>query len=76
MAGVEPIIMDRAFVPQSLKLWREQICLNDIQLIELNEAFAAQVIAVIQEAKLNRDIVNVNGGLMPWVIPLGCTGQT
>ncbi|HNM26833.1 MAG TPA: acetyl-CoA C-acyltransferase, partial [Saprospiraceae bacterium] len=42
--------------------------------IELNEAFAAQALAVIQEAGLNPDIVNVNGGAVALGHPLGCTG--
>ena len=48
--------------------------LNEIDLIELNEAFAAQTIAVIREAKLNPDIVNINGGAIALGHPLGCTG--
>ncbi|MGB1736073.1 MAG: acetyl-CoA C-acyltransferase, partial [Schleiferiaceae bacterium] len=45
-----------------------------IELIELNEAFAAQSLAVIREAGLNPDIVNVNGGAIALGHPLGCTG--
>ena len=48
--------------------------LNDVDLIELNEAFATQALAVIQEAGLNPDIVNVNGGAIALGHPLGCTG--
>ncbi len=48
--------------------------LKDIDLIELNEAFAAQALAVIGEAGLNPDIVNVNGGAIALGHPLGCTG--
>ena len=48
--------------------------LADVDLIELNEAFAAQSLAVIQEAGLNPDIVNVNGGAIALGHPLGCTG--
>ena len=48
--------------------------LNDLDLIELNEAFATQALAVIQEAGLNPDIVNVNGGAIALGHPLGCTG--
>ena len=48
--------------------------LNDIQQIELNEAFAAQALAVIQEAGLDPNIVNVNGGAIALGHPLGCTG--
>ena len=48
--------------------------LSQIQAIELNEAFAAQALAVIKEAGLNPDIVNVNGGAIALGHPLGCTG--
>ena len=47
---------------------------NDIGLIELNEAFAAQALAVIKELGLNPDIINVNGGAIALGHPLGCTG--
>lgn len=75
VAGVEPIIMGIgpcAAIPKALK--QGGLSLNDIQLIELNEAFAAQALAVIQEAGLNPDIVNVNGGAIALGHPLGCTG--
>jgi acetyl-CoA acyltransferase len=48
--------------------------LNEIDLIELNEAFASQSLAVVREAGLNPDIVNVNGGAIALGHPLGCTG--
>ncbi|HPN70985.1 MAG TPA: acetyl-CoA C-acyltransferase, partial [Saprospiraceae bacterium] len=48
--------------------------LTDIGLIELNEAFASQSLAVIKEAGLNPDITNVNGGAIALGHPLGCTG--
>ena len=48
--------------------------LSDIEQIELNEAFAAQALAVIQEAGLDPDTVNVNGGAIAMGHPLGCTG--
>ncbi len=75
VAGVEPIIMGIgpcAAIPKALK--KAGLKLNDIELIELNEAFAAQALAVIQEAGLNPDIVNVNGGALALGHPLGCTG--
>ncbi|HRB23593.1 MAG TPA: acetyl-CoA C-acyltransferase, partial [Ferruginibacter sp.] len=50
------------------------ISLNDIDLIELNEAFASQSLAVIRELKLNPSIVNINGGAIALGHPLGCTG--
>ncbi len=48
--------------------------LEDIELIELNEAFASQSVAVIRELGLNPDIVNINGGAIALGHPLGCTG--
>ena len=75
VAGVEPILMGIgpcAAIPKALK--RANLHLNDIQLIELNEAFAAQALAVIQEAGLNPELVNVNGGAIALGHPLGCTG--
>ena len=75
VAGVEPIIMGIgpcAAIPKALK--KAGLTLNDIDLIELNEAFGAQALAVMQEAGLNPDIVNVNGGALALGHPLGCTG--
>ncbi|MFT4522551.1 MAG: acetyl-CoA acyltransferase [Bacteroidia bacterium] len=59
-------------VPKALK--RAGLTLNDIDQIELNEAFASQSLAVICELGLNPDIVNVNGGAIALGHPLGCTG--
>lgn len=59
-------------IPKALK--RAGLTLNDIDQIELNEAFAAQSLAVIREAGLNPEIVNVNGGAIALGHPLGCTG--
>ncbi|MBI5915355.1 MAG: thiolase family protein [Bacteroidetes bacterium] len=75
VAGVEPMYMGIgpcAAIPKALK--QGGLSLNDIQQIELNEAFAAQALAVIQEAHLDPDIVNVNGGAVALGHPLGCTG--
>ena len=75
VAGVEPIIMGIgpcAAIPKALK--QAGVSLGDIDLIELNEAFAVQALAVMQEAGLNPDIVNVNGGAIALGHPLGCTG--
>ena len=75
VAGVEPRIMGVGpvdAIPKALK--QAGLKLNDIDLIELNEAFAAQSLGVIQEAGLNPDIVNVNGGAVALGHPLGCTG--
>lgn len=74
-AGVEPRIMGIGpvkAVPKALKL--AGLKQNDLELIELNEAFASQSIAVIRELGLNNDIVNVNGGAIALGHPLGCTG--
>lgn len=59
-------------VPKALK--RAGLCLEDIGLIELNEAFAAQALAVIRELHLDPEKVNVNGGAIALGHPLGCTG--
>ena len=75
VAGVHPRIMGIgpvAAVPKVLK--QAGIALADIDLIELNEAFASQSIAVIRELGLNPDIVNINGGAIALGHPLGCTG--
>lgn len=66
--GIGPIVA----IPKVLKL--SGLSLNDIELIELNEAFAAQSLAVIRELDLNPEITNVNGGAIALGHPLGCTG--
>ncbi|MGB5357541.1 MAG: acetyl-CoA C-acyltransferase [Eudoraea sp.] len=74
-AGVEPRIMGIGpvkAIPKALK--QAGLKQEDIQLIELNEAFASQSLAVIRELGLNKDIVNVNGGAIALGHPLGCTG--
>jgi len=73
--GVEPRIMGIGpvkAVPKALK--QANLTLNDIDLIELNEAFASQSLAVMRELNVNQDIVNVNGGAIALGHPLGCTG--
>ena len=73
--GVEPRIMGIGpvkAIPKALK--QANLTLNDIDLIELNEAFASQSLAVMRELNLNQDIVNVNGGAIALGHPLGCTG--
>lgn len=75
VVGVEPRIMGIGpvkAIPAVLK--RAGMSLNDIELIELNEAFASQSVAVINELNLNPDIVNVNGGAIALGHPLGCSG--
>jgi acetyl-CoA acyltransferase len=74
-SGVAPEVMGLGpikAVPRVLKL--SGLSLDDIQLIELNEAFAAQGLAVIRELGLNEEITNVNGGAIALGHPLGCTG--
>ena len=74
-SGVEPRIMGIGpvtAIPKALK--QAGLLLNQIDLIELNEAFAAQSLAVVRELGLNPDIVNVNGGAIALGHPLGCTG--
>ena len=74
-AGVHPRIMGVGpieAVPKVLK--QAGMSLTDIDLIELNEAFASQSLAVIRALNLNPDIVNINGGAIALGHPLGCTG--
>jgi acetyl-CoA acyltransferase len=73
--GVDPRIMGIgpvAAIPAALK--RAGLKLNDIDLIELNEAFAVQSLAVMRELDINPDITNVNGGAIALGHPLACTG--
>ncbi|MGA9271782.1 MAG: acetyl-CoA C-acyltransferase [Lutimonas sp.] len=73
--GVDPKIMGIGpvkAVPKALDF--AGLNLNDIELIELNEAFASQSLAVIRELGINSDLVNVNGGAISLGHPLGCTG--
>ena len=75
VVGVEPRIMGIGpveAIPKALK--QAGLSLNDINLIELNEAFASQSLAVIRELNINPEIVNVNGGAIALGHPLGCTG--
>jgi len=74
-AGVHPRIMGIgpvAAIPKVLQ--QANMSLGQIDLIELNEAFASQSLAVIKELGLNKDIVNINGGAIALGHPLGCTG--
>jgi acetyl-CoA acyltransferase len=76
VAGVRPEIMGIgpiAAIPKLLK--RQGMSLDDIDLIELNEAFAAQSLAVIRHLEMNPERVNVNGGAIALGHPLGCTGS-
>jgi acetyl-CoA acyltransferase len=75
VAGVEPRIMGIgpvAAVPKAVE--KAGLKLKDIELVELNEAFASQSLAVIRELGLDPSIVNVNGGAIALGHPLGCTG--
>jgi len=75
VAGVPPEIMGMgptAAIPKVLHM--AGLTLDDIGLIELNEAFASQALAVIRELGLNEEITNVNGGAIALGHPLGCTG--
>lgn len=74
-AGVHPRIMGIGPVAAIPKLLQQaNMSLGQIDLIELNEAFASQSIAVIKQLGLNPDIVNINGGAIALGHPLGCTG--
>ncbi len=75
VVGVEPRIMGIGpvdAIPKAIKA--AGLTQNDINLFELNEAFASQSLAVIRETGINPDIVNVNGGALALGHPLGCTG--
>lgn len=75
VGGVDPLYMGIGpcvAIPKALK--QAGLKLSDIQQVELNEAFATQSLAVIQEAGIDPDIVNVNGGAIALGHPLGCTG--
>jgi acetyl-CoA acetyltransferase family protein len=75
VAGVEPKLMGRGPVPASrMALERAGMKLDDVDLIEVNEAFAAQYLAVEKELGLDREKVNVNGGAIALGHPLGATG--
>jgi acetyl-CoA acetyltransferase family protein len=75
IAGVDPRIMGSGPVPASkLALQKASLKLDDIDLIEVNEAFAAQYLAVEKELGLDRERVNVNGGAIALGHPLGATG--
>ena len=75
VAGVEPRIMGIGpvkAIPKALN--QAGLKQSELELIELNEAFASQSLAVIRELELNPDIINVNGGAIALGHPLGCTG--
>jgi acetyl-CoA acyltransferase len=75
VGGVDPLYMGIGpcvAIPKALK--QANISMQDLGLVELNEAFATQALAVIKESGLNPDIVNVHGGAIALGHPLGCTG--
>jgi len=75
VSGLEPRIMGVGpiyAVPKALE--RAGLSKNDIELVELNEAFASQSLAVVRKLELDPEIVNVNGGAIALGHPLGCTG--
>ena len=75
LAGVPPELMGIGPVGAIQKVLKQTgLSLDDIGLVELNEAFAAQALAVIREVGLDEEIVNVNGGAIALGHPLGCTG--
>jgi acetyl-CoA acyltransferase len=75
VAGVAPELMGIGPVSAIEKVLKQTgLGVDDIGLVELNEAFAAQALAVIREVGLSEDVVNVNGGAIALGHPLGCTG--
>ncbi len=74
-AGVDPRIMGIGPVPAMRKLFaRTGLTLDSFDLVELNEAFAAQVLAVLRDEPVDPDRLNVNGGAIALGHPIGCTG--
>ncbi len=74
-AGVDPRLMGIGPVPAMRKLFaRTGLALSDFDLVELNEAFAAQVLAVLRDEPIPREKLNVNGGAIALGHPIGCTG--
>ena len=74
-AGVEPERFGIGPVPAIRKALKQAgLSLDDIGLVELNEAFAAQILACLKELPIDRDRLNVNGGAIALGHPLGCTG--
>ena len=74
-SGIDPRVMGLGPVTATRKLLaRQQLSIDDIDLVELNEAFAVQAIAVMRELGLSETITNVNGGAIALGHPLGCSG--
>jgi acetyl-CoA acetyltransferase family protein len=75
VVGVDPRIMGIGPVPATRALLEtERLALSDVDLVELNEAFAAQVLACLKELPIPSDKLNVNGGAIALGHPIGCTG--
>jgi len=75
VAGVDPGVMGYGPVPATQKLLKRLgLALDDIGLIELNEAFAAQAIGVMRRLGMDHEITNVNGGAVALGHPTGCSG--
>jgi 3-oxoadipyl-CoA thiolase len=73
--GVDPRFMGLGPIPASLKALKQaNLTISEMGLIELNEAFAAQALAVMRDLHLNHEITNVNGGAIALGHPLGCSG--
>jgi acetyl-CoA C-acetyltransferase len=73
--GVDPSVMGLGPIEASRSaLKKANLTVDDMELIEANEAFASQALAVIKELKLNRDLVNLNGGAIALGHPIGCSG--
>jgi acetyl-CoA C-acetyltransferase len=76
VAGVDPAIMGIGPVPATQKaLIRANVNVADLDLIELNEAFASQSLACINELELDKNKININGGSIAIGHPLGCSGS-
>ena len=75
VAGVDPNVMGLGPIPATQKvLLRSELRIDDVDLIELNEAFAAQSLACVRELEIPIERVNVNGGAIALGHPLGCSG--
>jgi 3-oxoadipyl-CoA thiolase len=75
IAGVDPAIMGTGPIPATRKaLSRAGLTVEDLDLVELNEAFASQSLACIRDLGINPEIINVNGGAIALGHPLGCSG--
>jgi acetyl-CoA acetyltransferase family protein len=75
IAGVDPAIMGTGPVPATMKaLQRAGLSINDIDLIEMNEAFASQALACMRDLNIDPVKLNVNGGSIALGHPLGCSG--